>query len=290
MEMPNIYIVTDSTSDMPQSVQEQYGIHVVPLKVHFGEKTYLDGVDLTPDQFYELLAKSDTLPTTSQPSPAEFLETYKRILEKDPDAHIISVHISAAFSGTYQSAQLAKNLLGDDAPVTVLDSKTTSYALGWMAVAMAKAAARGESVEACIQKAEAIRRSTGLYFLVDTLEYLQRGGRIGKAAALAGSLLNIKPILSIDEEGEVTSVDKVRGRKRAIERIIELLKKQFPSDQEVVAFFPQASAETGAATLRDRVVENFRVRESDYTFIGPVLGTHVGPGTFAVIMVPADHG
>src|SRR5690606_38588703 len=136
--------------------------------------TYLDGVDLTPDQFYELLAKSDTLPTTSQPSPAEFLETYKRILEKDPDAHIISVHISAAFSGTYQSAQLAKNLLGDDAPVTVLDSNTTSYALGWMAVAMAKAAARGESVEACIQKAEAIRRSTGLYFLVDTLEYLQK--------------------------------------------------------------------------------------------------------------------
>lgn len=284
--MPNIYIVTDSTSDLPPAVREQYGIRVVSLKVHFGEETYLDGVDLTPDQFYEKLVHSDVLPTTSQPSPAEFLETYKSILAEDPDAHIISVHISSALSGTYQSAQLAQNLLGDDAPVTLLDSRTTSYMLGWMAVTMAKAAADNESVEACVQKAERIRRSTSLYFLVDTLEYLQKGGRIGKAAAVAGSLLNIKPILSIDPEGEVTSVDKVRGSKRAIDRIIGLLQRRHSPDQEVVAFFPQTNMETGVTRLRESVEKHFRVREADYTSIGPVLGTHVGPGTFAVIMVP----
>ena len=207
--------------------------------------------------FIEKLVHSDVLPTTSQPSPAEFLETYKSILAEDPDAHIISVHISSALSGTYQSAQLAQNLLGDDAPVTLLDSRTTSYMLGWMAVTMAKAAADNESVEACVQKAERIRRSTSLYFLVDTLEYLQKGGRIGKAAAVAGYLLNIKPILSIDPEGEVTSVDKVRGSKRAIDRIIGLLQRRHSPDQEVVAFFPQTNMETGVTRLRESVEKHF---------------------------------
>lgn len=286
--MSNIYIVTDSTADLPRAEQEEHRIRIVPLTVRFGDESYLDGVDLTPESFYEKLISSDVLPSTSQPSPADFMSVYEQIFQEDASAHIISIHISSVLSGTYQSAILARNLLEKETAITVVDAKTTCYGLGLMAVEMAKAAARGASVERCVEKAMEIRKAMRLYFIVDTLEYLQRGGRIGKAAALAGSLLNIKPILTIDDEGEVASVEKVRGRKRAMNRILELLGESFTDTQPLRVFFAHSNDEEAVNQLLERMKANLHVKEHMYTMIGPVLGTHTGPGTVGIIVAPVN--
>ena len=193
----------------------------------FGEETYLDGVTIGKEQFYEKLIASPVLPTTSQPSPAEFLEVYERILHDDPQAIIISIHLASVLSGTYQSGVIAKSMLDEQADMTVIDSKTASYGYGIQVVTAARMAREGASKEAILAEVARLQKELSLYFLVDSLEYLQKGGRIGKAAALFGSILNIKPILSLDQEGTVQSVDKVRGTKKAMQRIMEMLDKDF---------------------------------------------------------------
>lgn len=231
--MGKVRIVTDSTSDIPEEVKKRLGISVVPLKVLFGEETFLDAVTITSEQFYEKLAQSSVLPTTSQPSPNEFSEVYERLIAEDADSPIISIHLSAALSGTYQSAVIAHSMLEQEADITIIDSKSASYGFGLRVVRAAEMAQAGESKERIIEEIERLERSTNLYFLVDTLEYLQKGGRIGKASALIGSILNIKPILSLDKEGVVLAVDKVRGSKKAMARIIELLKQTYGDERSV---------------------------------------------------------
>ncbi|WP_409341062.1 DegV family protein [Paenibacillus sp. MBLB4367] len=285
--MTNIRIVIDSTADIPRELREALGIEMVPLKVHFGTETFHDSVTIESDQFYEKLAGSPVLPTTSQPSPVEFLETYKRIAAERPDTQIISIHLAAVLSGTYQSAVLAKSMLEDETDVTVVDSKSASYGIGLMAIAAAQAARQGKSKEECLEAIAKIRDHCGLYFLVDTLEYLQKGGRIGRAAAFVGSLLNIKPILSLDAEGGVISVDKVRGHKKATLRIVELLKEQSGfGGKPVRIVIAHSSSMENAQQFSSVICEHFDVKELTYTTLGPVIGTHVGPGTVAVFMLP----
>lgn len=285
--MTSVRIVTDTTADIPQSLLEKYRIEAVPLKVHFGDRTYLDRVELGPEDFYRELVRADKPPTTSQPSPGDFLQVYKRILEDDPDAHILSIHLSSALSGTCQSARMARDLLGEDANITVLDSRSASIGSGLLALSAAQAAGQGLDVEECIKRVHYLRERTGLYFLVDTLEYLQKGGRIGKAAALVGAMLNIKPILTIDDEGEVASADKVRGKKKAVDRMVERLGGHFAENEEIRVYIPHAQAEDSARMLGERVRSVFRVRDILYTQVGPVIGTHAGPGTLGLIAVPA---
>jgi DegV family protein with EDD domain len=283
----NIRIVTDSTADIPESVRKQYGIEMVPLKVHFGTETYLDSVTIQADEFYEKLKSAASLPTTSQPSPADFLNVYKRLIGEQPGAQIISIHLSSAMSGTYQSAVLAESMLEGEADISVVDSKSASYGFGMLVVEAAKAAQEGKSKEEILELITNIRNNTRIYFLVDTLEYLQKGGRIGKAAALFGSLLNIKPILTIDSDGEVSSVDKVRGQKKAMGRIVELLKEEFGERELALTIASSAEPKTEeefSQLLRD----HFRVRDITYTKIGPVIGTHAGPGTIAAFAVPVS--
>ncbi len=287
--MTNIRIVTDSTGDIPSHVLQQWNIEIVPLKVHFGEEAYLDGVDITPDAFYKKLAESPMLPTTSQPSPNDFLEAYQNILKDNPEQKIISIHLSSAFSGTYQSAVMAKSMLGEQADITVIDSKSASFGIGSLAVAAAKAAAEGMSKEQCLALIHQLMEQTRLYFYVDTLEYLQKGGRIGKASALLGSLLQIKPILSIDKEGEVYPVDKVRGSKKAAMRIVELLKQDF-QDKPVHIAIAHANASKDAETWQERLEKEFQVKSSIITEIGSVIGTHVGPGATGIFMMPIIDG
>ncbi|MFD0867587.1 EDD domain protein, DegV family [Chlamydia abortus] len=284
--MSKVRIVTDSTADIPVEERERLGIEMVPLKVHFGNETYVDAVTIQSQQFYELLAQSNTLPTTSQPSPVDFLDMYKKILAEDPEAQIISIHLSSAMSGTYQSAVLAKSLLEEQADITIIDSKSASYGFGLLAVAAAEAAQAGKSKEDCLELIRKTREGTGLFFLVDTLEYLQKGGRIGKAAAFLGSLLNIKPILSIDDEGEVTSIEKARGQKKAMARIIELLKENGFAGKDVRAIIAHANSLPAAEELSSLIQSHFQVKHLSYTSIGPVIGTHAGPGTVAVFMLP----
>lgn len=216
-----VTIVTDSTADIPEELIRKYGIHIVPLRVLFGEETYADGVDLTSEQFYEKLKKVSVLPTTSQPSPTDFMDVYQSLLDENPERPIVSIHLSSGMSGTYQSAMLGKSLLETEGDITVLDSKSASYGYGLMVVQAAELAEQGKSAVEIAAAIEGMQQSRKLFFLVDTLEYLQKGGRIGKASAILGTLLNIKPILSIDEEGVIYAVEKVRGHKKAMARIIE---------------------------------------------------------------------
>ncbi|TVY08755.1 DegV family protein [Paenibacillus cremeus] len=282
--MKQVRIVTDSTADISPELREKYGIAMVPLKVLFGSEVYRDAVDMMPDEFYVRLAESKgSLPTTSQPSPVEFLETYKQLAEEG-DGPIISIHLSSALSGTYQSAVLARSMI-EEADVTVVDSKSASYGIGYLAVAAAEAARQGKSKEEILALIASLRKDMRLYFLVDSLENLQKGGRIGKAAALVGSLLNIKPILSITEEGEVYSVDKVRGQKKAMNRIIELFQQDFAGQALHVTMLYSTDREL-AEDLLSLLRAQFEVRDVHYTHLGPVIGTHAGPGTVAAIAVP----
>jgi DegV family protein with EDD domain len=282
-----IRIVTDSTADIPAELREALGIKMVPLKVHFGMDTYRDQIDMTPEVFFEKLKSAPVLPTTSQPSPVEFLEVYKQLTEES-DAPVISIHLSSGLSGTYQSAVLAKSMLEESSDLTIIDSKSASYGFGMLVTAAAEAARSGKSKEEILDLIEAMRRGLKLYFLVDTLEYLQKGGRIGKAAALVGSLLNIKPILSVSDEGIVYSVDKVRGQKKAMARIIELLKQDL-GDKPIHIAVAHAGSMSSAEELNKLMQENFVIESTRYTDIGPVIGTHTGPGVVAVFVNPVQN-
>lgn len=285
MILARIKLVTDSTADIPLETRQALGIEMVPLKVHFGEETYLDGITLDSAEFYKKLAAFPGLPTTSQPSPIDFYQLYKE-LASEPGTQIISIHLSSAFSGTYQSAVLAKSMLEQEQEVdiTIIDSRTATYGIGLLVVAAAEAARAGKGRDEIVELVYRLRKETSLYFLVDTLEYLQKGGRIGKASAVLGSLLNIKPILSVDDDGEVTAVDKVRGQKRAMQRIVELLKERHQGP--VKATIAHADALERAQELRALIQEHFDLKELQFTSIGPVIGAHTGGGTLGVFMIP----
>ncbi|GLX68413.1 DegV family protein [Paenibacillus glycanilyticus] len=281
--MGSIRIVTDSASDIPPELRQELGIEMVPLKILFGEETYYDAVTINTEQFFEKVAAATEMPTSSQPSPLEYQEVYERILQEDPGASIISIHLSGAVSGTYQSAVIGSSMVDGDPDITVIDSKTASYAIGMRVVAAARMAREGASKEAIMVEIERMERETQLYFLVDTLEYLQRGGRIGKASALIGSILNIKPILSLDKEGMVYAVDKMRGTKKAMARIMDLLSESCGQDPVIVTIAWNTNKEAALEFL-ELIKSRFNVQGVEYATVGAVIGTHVGPGTMAVFV------
>jgi DegV family protein with EDD domain len=283
--LPKIQIVTDSTADIPTELAQKLGIQIVPLKIHFGAETYLDGVTIKSAEFYEKLVQSAVFPTTSQPSPVDFLNIYKELAD-EPGTQVISVHLSSALSGTYQSALLAKSLLEAKLDMTIIDSKTASYGIGMLVVAAAQAANAGSNKAECLALIQRMREQSSIYFLVDTLEYLQKGGRIGKASAFLGSLLNIKPILTVDDGGEVTSADKVRGHKKAMQRMIELLKADHEEGISLQIVIGHTNALPAAEELSYLIKQNFQVTAITFTNICPTVGTHVGPGTVAVFACP----
>jgi DegV family protein with EDD domain len=282
--MAQVRIVTDSTADIPLEIREQLGIEMVPLKVLFGNETYYDSVDISPSEFYQKLGQAAELPTTSQPSPVDFLELYKDLCAQ-PDTQVLSIHLASALSGTYQSAMLAKSLLDDQCKVTLIDSKSACNGLGLLVIAAAEAAQAGKSIEEIRDLVMRLRKVTRIYFILDTLDNIYKGGRIGKASALFGSLLNIKPILTLDDAGEVDTVDKVRGHKKAVARIIELLQKEF-GGQTINVCIGHSEALESAQSLYELINTNFQLNRHSFTNIGPVLGTHTGPGALAVFVTP----
>ncbi|MBT2292067.1 DegV family protein [Paenibacillus albidus] len=286
--MNRTIIVTDSTSDIPPEMVEAYGIEVVPLTLMFGEEAFRDKVDMTPEQFYERLPRSPQLPTTSQPSPVQYMEVYRNILERNPDCSILSFHISSGLSGTYQSAVMAKSMLEEEGEgITVVDTLSASYGFGFIVVEAARMSAEGKTPQEILETTERMRVARKLYFLVDTLEYLQKGGRIGKASAILGTLLNIKPILSIDPEGTIYAVEKVRGRKKAVARMIELFKKDLPGVDKINVAVGHTAEPASGEEFMNELKGHFTLEEKVLTNVGPVVGSHVGNGTLAVFIWPA---
>jgi DegV family protein with EDD domain len=268
----SVHIVTDSTADLPQQIADAYGITVVPLKVMFGMDTYRDKVDITEDEFYTRLTSSRDTPKTSQPSSGEFEDVYRRLLADG--SPVLSVHLSAKLSGTLNSARTAAAAVADVGDVRTYDTQQASMALGLVAMCLARAAKRGAGIDELERLAEQASKQTQLLFFVDTLEYLQRGGRIGRASALIGSLLSVKPLLML-EDGEVRPVERVRTRSKAIDRVYEWISGlDGPSNIAVIGSPPMDDRNK----LADRIHARFPGAKMYESIIGPVVGTHTGPG------------
>jgi len=266
-----VRIVTDSTADLTPEQQRAAGITVVPLNVHFGDEVFRDHVDLSTDEFFRRLKASPQLPRTSQPSVGAFEEAYRSLRQGGDE--IVSVHLSSKVSGTYNSALMAAQSVGEG-KIDVVDSLSTSMALGFIALEGAKLARAGRDRQAVADCLRGLVHKARVICVVDTLTYLERGGRIGKARALLGSLLNVKPILQL-KDGEVVPLGRARGRPQALNRLVELLERDGKVRQLAIM---HGAAQTDAEQLRERVASSYPGVDIQLTEIGAVLGTHTGPG------------
>ena len=247
--MAKVVIVTDSTANFPVGAVNGLSIHTLPLQVIWDDHIYLDGVDIQPDEFYTRLNNSKTMPSTSQTTPHVFKETYAKLL--DEDCEIFSIHISSRLSGTLDSAAQAKKEF-PGAKIELFDSESTSMGLGFQAMAVARAAQQGASLAECLSIAERARNNTGVLFVVNTLEFLHRGGRIGEAAAFLGNVFNLKPILGL-KEGKIEALDKVRTKSKAVHKLIDLLEKQIEGHAGLRIGVLHANASTEADILLERI-------------------------------------
>lgn len=276
--MGKVQVVTDSTAYIPQQQIAKYNIEVVPLNVIWDNQTYRDGVDITPRDFYQRLQISKTLPSTSQPSAAAFKSIFKKNLEEDRE--LIAILISSEISGTVNSALQAKQDLGEK-PIQIVDSRTAAMAAGLQVLTVARAAAAGASLAECHALALEVQHHTDVIFVVDTLEFLHRGGRIGGAKRLFGSMLNIKPILEM-REGKIEPLDQVRTQSKAIDRMLAIMKDRIGKEQPVQIAGFHSNAPVLAENLLKKAADQFEIRDSFLTELSPVIGTHVGPGTVAL--------
>ena len=270
----NTAIVLDSTADFPDAAQRFPNWRVVPLYVNFGTDSYRDGVDLTADEFYERLPSADPLPTTSQPTPADFLACYRELGAYE---RIYSLHIAASLSGTFQSAGIAAAELGDGR-VRTIDTESASVAITMLGLAIQRRLERGTTDEEIDALVAGYRTSHGLLFTVDTLEFLARGGRIGRAKAFAGELLNVKPILAI-RGGEVVPVKRVRGNRKAFQEFVDAVQTQTVDGPGLRFGTAHADAPERAAELA-KMVRDLRPQATIEfeAVLGTVIGAHSGPG------------
>lgn len=277
-----VAVVTDSTADLPRELVEDLGLRVVPLSVTFGDETFISGVTLQPEDFYRRLAAAQRMPTTSQPSPAWFEEAYADAVD-DGHRAIVSVHCSAALSGTVSLAR--DRAMTVDVPVEVIDTKLVGGALGLAALGAQRAAERGGTVAEVVATVEHVRRHALGLLVVDTLEYLKRGGRLTGAQAAVGTALKVKPILHLTSDGRVEVRERTRTWSKAMERVVDLVAHRAdgrPVDVEVV----HALAPERAAEVWERLDARVEIAERIEALIGPIVGTHVGPGAIGVAAVP----
>ena len=280
-----IKVVTDSTSDLPADVAESLGIEVVPLNVHFGSDVYKDRVNLMPDAFYDKLINGDVLPTTSQPSVGEFIDVYER-LGSDADG-IVSVHISEKLSGTMNSARLASQQANADCPIEVVDTFQVSMGVGICAMEAAEVANSGGDMNQVILAARNAVTRSQCFFMLETLEFLQKGGRIGKAQALIGNLLKIRPMLML-QEGEVHPLGRERTRRKGIAKLVDTVEELAPiSGLAVMYSTGPDEAQTLAQNISKFMIEG---REPMMLQIGPVIGTYAGPDTLGIALISAKSG
>jgi fatty acid kinase fatty acid binding subunit len=276
-----VAIVTDSTADLPTQLTKSRSITVVPLTLNFEGRSLLDGVDIRPSEFYRKLPNATTHPTTSQPSAGRFAETYAQLLNDHDE--IVSIHISEKLSGTYTSAVQGADMT-DPKRVHVVDSQLVSMSLGLVTLAATAMASKGESAKSIAERVAAMREHVQTYFSVATLEFLRRGGRIGRANAMLGSVLQVKPVLCI-RDGQVTPLERVRTFDRALNRIIELA-RAVDRGHGLCVIVGHADAEDDAERVArglEDMAETLMIQP-----LGPVVGAHAGPGVVGLGCYPAE--
>ncbi len=281
--MSAIRIVTDSTAYLPEEIIATRAIKVVPLKVNFDTEVFSEGVDLANDEFYERLKHVEKLPTTSQPSVGDFKVAYQELLDGGAEG-IISIHIAEGISGTAQSARAAAAEI-PGAKIAVVNSRVAGCALAMLVMRIASELEAGMSLEDAQALAEELADKVRIFFVVDTLEYLHKGGRIGGAKAFMGSMLNVKPILSL--QNIIEPVDKARGRTKAVSRMIELAQEELAGREARIAFTHTRDFE-GIMQVKDQVIKTLKC-DPDPVIInetGPVIGAHIGPGTLSLAFYP----
>ena len=279
----SIAVVTDSTSDLPVDITEQHGITIVPLNVHIEDETYLDGITISADEMYRRLPDQKVIPTTSAPSVGSFIEVYEK-LGKSHDA-VISIHLSSKLSLTNNSAvQAAADLNKKGAKIEVVDTEQASMALGWIAVQVAEKIAAGGSLEEVVALAKSASTRASFIGMVDTLEYLIRGGRIGKAQGLVGSMLRIRPILTLIE-GVAHPAGRVRNRTKGIARLKEMVAETAPLDKLAVLY---TTDKEDAEKIADAVAEHNPEGRPIVAQLGPVVGNYLGPGTLGLGLIRSE--
>ena len=281
--MSKIAFVTDSTAYIPTDLCQQHNIFVTPQILIWGEQTYQDGVDILPSEYYARLKTSKVIPTTSQVPIPVMQSTFQNLV--DQGYEVLGIFISSKLSGTMQSAIQGREALGSAAEkVIVMDSESTAMAMGFQVLAAARTAQAGASIEDCVTIAEQARANSGVYFAVDTLEFLHRGGRIGGAARFIGTALNMKPVLAV-QNGRVESIERIRTKGKALDRVIELVDEQTKGKSNIRLATLHANAPAEAKALLERATSQLGALESIETEVSPVVGTHTGPGTICLAYI-----
>ena len=271
-----VKIVTDSSCDLPAEIVQELGITVVPLYVRFGEEVYREQVDISLDEFYQKLEHGPIHPVTIQPSPQDFVTAYQKVA---PEADgIVSIHISSKLSGTCNSALQGKKLLEKDFPIEVVDSQIITVGLALICIAAAKMAKAGESLDSVVEEVKQMIPNIRLLALLDTLKYLQKGGRIGKAKALLGSILNVKPMITL-KEGEVVPAGQTRSRSKGIERLFSFVESTSNIEDLAIAY---NTTPDEAQALAERLGSIFTKEAVRVIRLGTTLGVHMGPGGLAI--------
>ncbi|HAS04251.1 MAG TPA: hypothetical protein DCR71_00540 [Dehalococcoidia bacterium] len=283
----NLQIVTDSGTDVSLSSEEmkELKVNVVPLNITLDGKTYRDGIDITPEEFYPLLVSSKGLPKTSQPSPGDFVNLYRKLAKEDPD--ILSIHMSSGLSGTLNSAQLAAGMV-PEANITHVDTKTLSVASGWQVEAAAKAVKKGWSKEKILDLLKSIGDSTEIMYTLKELKYLIHGGRISHMKGLIASVLNIKPFIGVEKvKGTYIQLGQAFTFEKAITGVVGLMTKQHQSGSELRVQVMHTFNPDSAAVLRDMIDKAFKCTWLPTGSISVALGAHPGPSMIGVVYAPA---
>lgn len=273
-----IRIVVDSTSDVTKEIIEKHNLVMVPLVVNFEDDSYLDKVELTTDEFFDKLSKSEKLPTTSQASPATFVEVFNKILDEGDE--VLGIFIGSDLSGTYQSAVIAKEMIGDDR-IHIIDSRSACLGTFALILEAIKLVNENKNIKEIVDRLERVKSKIEVIAAIDTLKYLLKGGRLTKTQAIAGSLLNIKPIITI-KDSQISVVDKVRGNNNVLKWIDSWIdSNNFNLSNKTVLLF-HARAKDRIDALREIIVSKYGVKDIIESEVGAVIGTHTGPGVIAI--------
>lgn len=272
-----IALLTDSACDLPREIIQKYGIKVLPLKVIYGDKVYSDREDIQPEEVYSRMPEE--IPTTSMPTPDEVKSMLEQIREEG-FSHVLALHLSSNLSGTYQTVKMIAQEI-NDMIIKVIDTKTLSIGSGWIVLEAARGITSGISLDKVMENVQKVQSKVKVYYVIETLEYLRRGGRIGKVAAMLGQFLHLKPIISVDEEGRYFTYAKAKGRRKSIEKLAEIVEETVKTKKINLAVM-----HGGAKEEFDKLVERLKnlpnIQEFICSDISPTLGVHTGPGLLGV--------